>query len=226
MDLKIVDSQTGVSLIGGGPAHAALLTEALALAPRLVAADGGADHALRLGHVPEAVIGDLDSLSPAARARLADRLHEVAEQVTTDFDKALRHISAPFVLGLGFTGGRLDHSLAALSTLAAHPGQRCVLLSPRELVFLAPPELHLTLRRGTRLSLYPLAPVRGAQDGLLWPLEGLEFRPDGRLGTSNETSAPEVRLRFDAPKMLVILPRRTLPAVLAGLLAAPAFPDE
>jgi thiamine pyrophosphokinase len=39
---------------------------------------------------PEAVIGDFDSIRPAARTALPpDRLHPIAEQDTTDFDKAL-----------------------------------------------------------------------------------------------------------------------------------------
>lgn len=226
MKRKIVVSNSGITLIGGGPVPAEDLAEALARAPRLVAADGGADRALELGALPEAVIGDLDSLGPAARQRLTDRLHPVAEQITTDFDKALRHVDAPFILGVGFTGGRLDHALAALSTLAAHPDQRCILLSERDLVLLAPPALKLKLPIGTRLSLYPLAPVRGSESGLLWPIAGLEFRPDGRLGTSNEVSAQEVRLSFDAPHMLLILPRDALSAVLEGLLAAPVFRGE
>lgn len=226
MEPKIIEPHGGITLIGGGPVSARLLRRALTLAPRLVAADGGANRALELGLEPEAVIGDLDSLSAEAAVRLAPRLHRVAEQVTTDFDKALRHIEARFVLAVGFSGGRLDHALAALSTLAAHPRTRCLLLSDSDVSFLAPPELALRLAPGSRISLYPLAPVRGWQQGLVWPLEGLEFRPDGRIGTSNEVATPEVQLGFDRPHMLVILPLAALRAALDGLATAPLFPGE
>ena len=221
MKAAIVESLSGVTLVGGGPVPAALMRRALALAPVLVAADGGADRALALGQVPQAVIGDLDSLSEAARARLpATAVHRIAEQDTTDFDKALRHIAAPFVLGLGFAGARVDHTLAVFSTLARHPQRRCLILSATDVCFLAPATLCLRLPPGSRLSLYPLGPVRGESTGLRWPIDGLGFAPDGVIGTSNEVSAPEVRLAFDAPRMLVILPRAALRPALAALVPA------
>lgn len=223
MDRPIVESDQGVTLIGGAPVSRPLMAQALAHAPRLVAADGGADRALRLGHRPEAVVGDLDSITPAARAELADRLHPVSEQETTDFDKALRSVAAPFVLGLGFAGARLDHGLSVLNALARHAGRRCLILSGHDVAFLAPPELTLRLPPRSRLSLFPLGEVQGESEGLRWPIRGLRFAPDARIGTSNEVAAPEVRLAFDAPKMLVILPRIRLAAVLDGLgLPSPA----
>ena len=105
MNHLIVHSSEAVTLVGGGPVSAPALARALAFAPRIVAADGGADRLLRLGQRPEAVIGDMDSISPAAQAALAGRLFPIPEQASTDFDKALRSIAAPFVLGLGFSGG-------------------------------------------------------------------------------------------------------------------------
>jgi thiamine pyrophosphokinase len=218
----IVQSTAGVTLAGGAAFSGKLLAFSQSLAPRLVAADGGADRLLRLGAVPEAVIGDLDSISAAAKARLADRLFPIGEQMTTDFDKALRSIAAPFVLGIGFLGGRLDHELAALNSLARHPHRRCILLSPRDLAFLAPQALQLRLRPGIRLSLFPLAPVRGTSQGLRWPLEGLDFAPGGMIGTSNEVSAAQVQLRFDRAAMVVILPRSAAAAALDGLLSSDA----
>lgn len=215
MNHPIVDSLEGVTLVGGGPVTAAQLARACAFAPRIVGADGGADRLLRLGAEPEAVIGDMDSISPAARARLAGRLFPLAEQMTTDFDKALRSIRAPFVLGLGFSGARSDHGLAVLNSLTQHPMRRCFILGPRDVTFLCPPELVLDLPRGTALSLFPMGPVGGESQGLRWPLQGLNFAPDGMIGTSNEVTGP-VHLRFDAAKMLVIVPIRYLAAVLRG----------
>jgi thiamine pyrophosphokinase len=211
----IVDSLEGVTLAGGGPISAAQLARAQRLAPRIVGADGGADRLLRLGAEPEAVIGDFDSISLAARQRLAGRLFPIAEQESTDFDKALRSIKAPFVLGLGFAGARVDHGLAVLNSLVRHPDRRCFILGPQDVTFLAPPDLALDLPRRSRLSLFPMGAVAGKSEGLRWPIQGLNFAPDGMIGTSNEVTGP-VHLRFDAPKMLVILPVRSLPAVLRG----------
>lgn len=222
MDGPIITAPEGVTLAGGAPFGGTLLREALAHAPRLVAADGGADRLLRLGHMPEAAIGDFDSISAKARAALGEaRLHHIAEQDTTDFDKALRSVAAPFVLGLGFTGARIDHGLAVLNALGRHAGRRVLLVGPRDVTFLAPPELALRLPVGTRLSLFPLADVRGESSGLHWPIGGIDFHPRGPIGTSNRASLPEVRLSFDRPAMLVILPRARLGAAVAALAPAP-----
>lgn len=214
----IVQSDEGVTLVGAGELPPALLTQARARAPRLVAADGGADRALAAGHLPECVIGDLDSLSGPGRATMGPaRLHHIAEQETTDFDKALRCISAPFVLAVGFTGARLDHTLGVFNTLACHPGRRCLVLGAEDVCFLAPPTLDLLLAPGTRLSLFPLGAVTGQSRGLEWPIDGLIFGPDARTGLSNRVSAPEVRLAVSAPRMLVILPASALDAALQAL---------
>lgn len=226
MNHPIVDSNDGVTLVGGGPVSPALMRQALARAPRIVGADGGADRILALGHEPEAVVGDFDSISDAARARLAGRLFPVAEQMTTDFDKALRSIRAPFVLALGFAGARMDHGLAVLTALAAHPDRLCLVLGPQDVVFLCPPGMSLAMRRGDRLSLWPLAPVTGRSRGLEWPIDGLAFAPDGMIGTSNRVTAPEVRIDMDAPAMLAILPRNRLDQAITALRSAPRWPPR
>lgn len=218
MKSPIVQSTKGVTLAGGGPFSARDLAFCRARAPVVVAADGGADRLLRFGVMPVAVIGDFDSLSADARRAIpAARQHRMTEQATTDFDKALRSVDAPFVLALGFAGARLDHGLAAFNTLIRRAAQRCILIGPRDLAFAAPAELELALTPGETLSLFPLAPVTGHSEGLEWPISGISFAPDGIIGTSNRVVAPRVRLCFDAPGMLVILQRRRLDAVIRAL---------
>lgn len=219
----IVNENEPVTLIGGAAVTRARLDRAMALAPHVVAADGGADAALALGVEPRAVIGDFDSLSDAARRSLpAEILHRIPDQDSTDFDKCMCNIRSPLVLGIGFSGDRLDHQLAAYNTLVRNPGRRCVLLGQEELVFLAPPSLSLELAAGTPVSLFPMGAVEGASDGLTWPVGGLNFAPDGRIGTSNLATGP-VHLTITAPKMLVILPEHTLETVVRALLTTTAM---
>jgi thiamine pyrophosphokinase len=219
MNPHIVDSPDGVTLVGGGPVQGRMLGMALRRAPVLVAADGGADRALAAGHLPVAVIGDFDSLSAEARRRIpAEAQHVIAEQDSTDFDKALRSIAAPFVLALGFAGARIDHGLAVFNTLIRYPERVCIVLGAEDAVFLCPPDITLRLQVGDRLSLFPMGAVRGTSSGLRWPIDGIAFAPDGPVGTSNEVSAPTVRLRVDAARLLVILPRRRLDAALHALV--------
>lgn len=221
MNAPIVQSTHGVTLAGGGPFSVRDLKLALSRAPLPVAADSGADRLLRLGVVPEAVIGDMDSISAAGRAKIpAERQHLVAEQVTTDFDKALRSIDAPLILALGFAGARLDHGLAAFSTLIAHADRPCILIGPQDLAFAAPPRLEVTVAPGEPVSLFPMSRLTGRSEGLEWPIEGITFAPDGMIGTSNRAVTRRVALEFDRRGMLVILPRRRLDAAIRALLAA------
>lgn len=211
----LLSTPGGITLIGGGGVGPGDLALALAHAPLLVAADGGADAALAAGLVPELVIGDLDSISPPARAQLAARLHPVAEQDSTDFEKCLQRIVASHVIAVGFSGRRLDHTLAALSVIARRPGQRILMLTEAETVFLAPPHLSLDLAPGLPVSLFPMGPVTGRSTGLVWPIEGLRFAPDARVGTSNAAEGP-ITLDTQGP-LLVMVPKPCLPEVLAAL---------
>jgi thiamine pyrophosphokinase len=221
MESPIVQSTHGITLAGGGPFSARDLRLALARAPLAVAADSGADRLLRLGVMPAAVIGDMDSILPATRAAIpSENQHFVAEQASTDFDKALRLIEAPLVLALGFAGARLDHGLAAFHTLIARSERRCILIGPQDVAFAAPPRLELDLGSGEPLSLFPMAPVTGTSTGLEWPIAGLSFAPDGMIGTSNRVVARRVVLEFDRRGMLVILPRRRLDAAIRALRSA------
>ncbi|MEM8729100.1 MAG: thiamine diphosphokinase [Pseudomonadota bacterium] len=224
MNDAIVETEDWVTLIGGGEVQTEDLSLALQLAPVLVAADSGADWALAQGISPIAVIGDFDSLSETTRAGLpAARLHQIAEQDSTDFDKALRNIAAPVVLAVGFLGARVDHQLAAFHVLARHSDRACLLLGPREVIFAAPPgvPLQFDLSAGDVVSLFPMTAVSGRSTGLRWPIDGLDFAPMTRIGTSNAAEGP-VTLTFDGPGMLVILPRRALHGALTALASRPA----
>lgn len=215
MSKAIVYSSDPITLLGGGQACAEDLAEALTIAPKLVAVDGGLVTAQEVGRQVDAVIGDMDSAPPEALARVPEAFqHHIIEQQTTDFDKALRHVQAPVVLGVGFCGGRVDHQLAAFHTLLVHPDRPCILLGVTEAVMLAPPQMSLPLTAGDIVSLFPLQAVSGRSSGLEWPIDGLAFDPACFIGTSNKALGA-VNLSFDAPGMLLIVPRGVLRALVA-----------
>ncbi|WP_306461219.1 thiamine diphosphokinase [Shimia sediminis] len=216
--MAIVHDLEPITLIGGGLVRESDLTDCLTLAPRLVAADGGALQALDFGVMPEAVIGDMDSGHDVEdRGVPPEALHRIDEQDSTDFDKALRNIDAPLVLGVGFAGRRIDHELACYNALLRHADRRCILVGSDDVVCLCPRKLYLPLEAETRVSLFPLAPVTGRSDGLAWPIEGVQFAPDGAIGTSNAAKGP-VTLEIDAPGLLLILPRVALSMLVKALL--------
>lgn len=217
MSAAPVVTSGGVTLVGGGAVGAGDWDEALTLAPLLVAADGGADAAIAAGHLPAAVIGDFDSITADARRAIPpERQHCVAEQDSTDFEKCLARIDARFVIAIGFAGSRLDHTLAVLSVMARLQTAPVLLLTEADVVFVAPPHLALPLQAGIRVSLWPMAPVRATGTGLRWPVDGIDFAPAGRIGTSNEATGP-VSLSVDGP-LLVLLPRAQLGLALSALL--------
>lgn len=209
----------GVMLVGGGDVDDGALALARARTAHVVAADGGANRLADWGLGADAVIGDMDSVVDAEGwRRRGAHLLPLAEQDTTDLEKCLYSTEAPFYLGIGFTGRRFDHTLAALHALLRWPAKRVVLLGVEDAIFLAPPAWRATLVHGARVSFFPLRPVSGlASEGLEWPVQGLAFAPGERIGTSNRATAAGVSASFDRPGMAAMVERAHLDAVLASL---------
>jgi thiamine pyrophosphokinase len=217
MSAIIVRSDGPILLVGAGALDTSDLSLIANYGESLVAADGGAAACLAAGRMPDAVIGDMDSLDAGQAAAVPEaRVHRIAEQDSTDFDKCLRSVAAPLVVAVGFAGPRLDHTLAVFNALVRHGSRRVVVAAPEEIAFHLPRSLSLDLTPGTRVSLFPMRAVAGRSEGLRWPIDGLGFAPDGRIGTSNEATGP-VRIETDGPGMLAITPRAALERVASAL---------
>lgn len=205
-----------VILIGGGIVEENALRAAEMLSRTYIAADGGADKAR--GRPIEAIIGDLDSLADQEEwaARDVPILHD-KDQNSTDFDKCLSRIEAPLILAVGFTGGRIDHTLAVMGRLGRGDAGHVIVVGDEDVVCLCPPKIALPLAADTRVSLYPLGACCGVRSrGLRWPIDGLEMEMTGQIGTSNVATGP-IEIAMSGP-CLLILPQETLP-VLAACLA-------
>lgn len=178
--------------VGGGRVDAAQLQRLGALFP-VVAVDSGADALKTHGLAPELITGDFDSIA-SLDAFPRDIQVETPDQNHTDFSKALMRIDAPLVIGLGFLGRRLDHTLATTSSLAKAP-LPVILLDQYDTVFFCHGALALELRQGDRVSIYPLREQAFEQStGLEWPLNGLTLSPGERVGTSNRVAAKNGRV--------------------------------
>ena len=219
--MAIVSENEPITIVGGAHFSQGLLLESLAQAPVVYAADGGANLCMQYGCQPKQVIGDLDSLSPSLRSELdPSRVIHVAEQDTTDFEKLLIRVDAPFMLAIGFMGGRIDHQMAVQTVLTAYAHRKIICVGEEDVMFVSPPEIDLPLDAGTRVSLYPMAPVQVRSTGLYWSTDGLSFAPDGQIGTSNQATGP-VTLLPSAPRMLVVLPKTCLDIAIDAVQAAP-----
>ncbi|MEM9782341.1 MAG: thiamine diphosphokinase [Pseudomonadota bacterium] len=234
-DLHVFDRP--VLLVGGGALEAQILTRGIAAlggAPPIIAADGAADRLRELGRMPSLIIGDLDSLKdPAAWPPRGVPVVHIREQDSTDFEKCLMATAAPLYLGVGFTGGRLDHGLAVLNTMATRPSKRVVLLSAHETVMHLPAghPVSLAVGAGAPVSLFPLRTVEpGPCHGLTWPLDGLTLAPGamegGVIGTSNRAEVETVSLTMAQDGVLLLAPPESLDAVLAAAWPASGAPPD
>jgi thiamine pyrophosphokinase len=206
-------------IVGGGHVDRELLRELYASGGRLVGADGGADEIVAAGLKPEVIVGDFDSLKDPLAWLGKTRLIQIAEQETTDFEKALYSTRAPLTVGVGMTGGRFDHTLAALDAVARYAAKRQIILVDEHDIAVALTErFSFKVERGDRVSIHPLAAVTfWGSEGLEYPLDAVALAPGVRTGTSNRaiagpfTIVPEEGMH--APYLLIIDRRYLLPLI-------------
>ena len=215
----IVHSSDPVALVGGADLGPQDLNILQSYAPSFVGVDGGADHLLTAGIRPVAVIGDLDSISDGARLEYSDLLHHVCEQDTVDFEKAWRLVDAPIVFAVGFSGGRLDHTLAVLNVMGRFGGRRLILIGTEDVTAIVPRDGMVLngLVTGSRLSLMPLATARVSATGMRWPVDDQVFDTLRFTSPSNEVVGPVVTLSAEGP-VLLVLPRRSLDAMVKAMM--------
>jgi thiamine pyrophosphokinase len=212
-----------IAIVGGGKTDQDLLRDLAKRGVPLIGADGGADIIGAAGLVPTAIIGDLDSVSDRAGWEKKTRVIHIPEQITTDFQKTLYSTKAPITLALGMTGGRLDHTLAALSAVLQVARNRHVLLIDEVDVALAVSgPFSFAATRSERVSIHPLLPITfTSSEGLIYPLDGLTLEPTGLLGTSNAALGGEVRIVPEKPTpWLLLLPRERLWDLVAACSAS------
>ena len=189
----------------------------------VIAADGGARHALALGVAIDLWVGDGDSIGEDALADLeaagvpVERSPQDKDESDTELAiRAALRVGQSGVLVLGALGGRIDHALANIGLLAMPElaGREAAILdaNSRTVLVRAPGpdgaavERLLPGRPGDLVSLLPLGPgVEGVTTrGLAYPLVD-EPLPEGRArGLSNVRSAPDAALVVRRGLLLVV----------------------
>ena len=211
----IVHSLDPITLIGGSLLDRSDLNKSLTIAPTVVAADGGVRHLTKNDPDPKAIIGDFDSLPKDAEVAYPDRLHRVAEQDTTDFEKVLQRVDAPLFLALGFLGGRIDHSFSALNVVARHAKKSVILFGQQDILLRVPGHLRLTMPIATPLALLPMGDAKVWTTGLKWDMTAAVLAPNGMVSSSNAVANAIVDIRVEG-SVLLTLPK----ALLDGLISA------
>jgi thiamine pyrophosphokinase len=196
-------------VVANGEAPSRALLDSLILpGTTLIAADGGARHLLAHGFVPDAVVGDLDSVDAAIRSQVPpERFRRISKLDTTDLEKA---IDFAIQLGMdevdivGAGGGRSDHALANLSVLAIHRG-RASLTMHDELFAISLVEGTVAIDGpvGTVISLVALGECTGVSTtGMRWDLKDftLTFGP---RGIHNEIAAATATVSVETGNLLL-----------------------
>ena len=206
----VVEFEGLLVIVGGGNVDRQLLRDLAASGGHLVGADGGADEIVAAGLMPEAIVGDLDSLRDPSSWIGRTRLIRIAEQETTDFEKTLYSVGAPVTVALGMMGKRFDHTLAALDAVARYARDRIIILVDDDDVAMAlSGPFSFEVDAGDRVSVHPLLPIKFKRSlGLKYPLDGLRLAPGERTGTSNAAEfgpfSIEPDPRSKAPWLLIV----------------------
>lgn len=198
------------------PYQEGLLTDCLPREPVdfVLCADAAERLALAAGIKPNLVIGDFDhgDASPVADSHI---VRVPSEKDDTDTMLCIKHAiagGADELIITGGIGGRLDHTVANLQSLAyAHAqGVRAVLTDGRNEAQILSGTAYFPRRAGWYLSVFAFGGIcRGVSErGVKYPLDHVELTPEFPLGVSNEITAEEAEIEVCCGRLLVIFSKK------------------
>lgn len=193
-----------VVLAGGDYPTAPQPLEILNNAEYIVCCDGAADHYISLGHTPDAIVGDGDSISPENREKYADRLHIVNEQESNDQTKAVRFLLSQGkqkIAIVGATGRREDHTIGNISLLIEYARAGAAVYSFTNHGVFVPcngTTIHCC-RKGQQLSIFSITAKALSAEGLLYPI--YDFT-NWWQGTLNECTGESVTIHAEGEYLL------------------------
>ena len=191
----VTDKPACVVLAAGDFPRGEVARALLEGAEMIICCDSAAEEFCASGGLPEAIVGDMDSLPAEQRERFADRIILRPDQNTNDLWKALTYaIERDFneITVLGAFGKREDHTLGTVMLLAARLREaRLQMVGDRGVFdFIDEPGTFESFA-GQQVSLFTLDPMTEIE------VRGLRYAPpQNRLaamwqGVSNEALAEE-----------------------------------
>ncbi len=213
MDVVIVANAPGIDLAP----YQTLLTSARLL----IAADGGGTALFAFGYTPHLLIGDLDSIDPAALAAYQARGVTIErhrpDKDETDLELALLaavRMGASRIDVIGALGGRWDQSLAnvALLGMAELRDCRVRLIDEPQQIWLVTDESLIPGAVGDTVSLLPFGgDAHGITTaGLAYPLQDGSLFYDRARGVSNVITDSPARVQVRQGRLLVVWTRQTI----------------
>jgi thiamine pyrophosphokinase len=200
-------------IANGGREDAAFLRVLARAHDYVLALDGGADTAMAAGIMPDLALGDLDSISRAAKKRLGDlRLLQIPRQDNTDLEKGLDFavFLKPSAINIACaTGGRIDFTLGNFSSVFAYIKKTAIVfigkgwrVYPLEAAA-APREF--ACKKGSTVSLVPVGGCRGITlKNLKYPLKNAPLAT-GSTAISNVALGKSFEVLLKRGRLLVIV---------------------
>ena len=203
MKNKVYDA---VIVAGGEYPTAPLPLEVMQSAPFVVCCDGAADRHIATGRVPDAIVGDGDSISAANREKYAHLLHVISEQETNDQTKAVRFLmerGKRSIAIVGATGKREDHTIGNISLLIEYARAGCDVRSFTDHGVFIPCNGTTThkCRKGQQVSIFSITAKELSAEGLLYPI--YDFN-NWWQGTLNECTGNEFTINANGEYLLFI----------------------
>ena len=178
-------------------------------ASQIICCDGSAESLITAGYIPDAVVGDMDSLSEDLKKRFADRLYPDKSQDTNDLTKAVMWCSKMNyhdIVILGGTGKREDHTLGNISLLAEYAESVNIRMITDTGTFI--PYLHscnVSSFRGQQVSIFSIDPeTEISSTRLKYPLNRLKIK-NWWVATLNEALGDNFSLEFSSGRVIVFL---------------------
>ena len=195
-----------VIVAGGEFPTASQPLEVLQSAPYVVCCDGAADSYIATGRVPDAIVGDGDSISAANREKFAHLLHIVTEQETNDQTKSVRFLQEKgknSIAIIGATGKREDHTIGNISLLIEYARAGCNVRSFTDHGVFIPCNGTTThkCRKGQQVSIFSITAKELSAEGLLYPIYDFD---NWWQGTLNECTGDEFTINAKGEYLLFI----------------------
>jgi thiamine pyrophosphokinase len=201
-------SYTIIVADGSFPQHEVPL-KYLKNAKRIVCCDGSTENLLLYGMLPDAIVGDLDSLRDELVTRFADRIHLDKSQDTNDLTKAVTWCSEngyKDIVIVGATGKREDHTLGNVSLLADYIKEvNAIMVSDTGIFRPLLKSTAISSFTGQQVSIFSIDPgTEVTSHGLRYPLTRSKIT-NWWFATLNEALGDSFSLEFSAGRLIVYL---------------------
>jgi len=178
-------------------------------AERIICCDGSAENLLKAGIIPEAIVGDMDTLKKGIARRFSDRVYRDKSQETNDLTKAVKWcVKRGFteIIILGATGKREDHTIGNISLLAEYAKDANVVMVT-DTGILRPflESCNVLSYPGQQVSIFSIDPGNEiTSKGLKFPLKNRKI-PNWWVATLNEAVGKYFSLEFNGGPVIVYL---------------------